>query len=265
MPKAPALFIPHGGGPLPLMQDPAHSQLVAFLSSVASQLPRPEAILVVSAHWEEASFRIQHQAEPDLLYDYYGFPPEAYQVSYPAPGAPEVARSAAELLSNSGIDVALDEQRGFDHGVFVPLKLMYPDANIPCLQISLRADMDPAAHVALGKALAPLRDQNVMILGSGSSFHNMTAFRDGSEGLQACKAFDNWLYETCCNAPLEDAEKCLLHWEGAPEARYAHPREEHLLPLHVCFGTAVNSGQRPTHVFNGDMMGFRMSSFLWSS
>lgn len=206
---------------------------------------------------------MQSGAKPALLFDYSGFPDESYHLRYSAPGAPDIARKALGLLSASGIAVREDSQRGFDHGMFIPLTLMYPNADTPCLQVSLLKSMDPQDHIALGQALAPLRDEGVMILGSGSSFHNMNAFRDGPQSLQRCQAFDNWLQDSCCDSDTQESNSRLAFWEGAPEARYAHPREEHLLPLHVCFGAAMAAGQAAERAFNGDMMGYRMSAFLW--
>lgn len=261
--KAPALYIPHGGGPLPLLDDPAHATLTAFLRQCPSLFTRPEAILVISAHWEAPTCTVQSGASPELLFDYYGFPQESYHFQYPAPGQPNLAERAASLLEGAGIPAALDAARGFDHGVFVPLMLMYPDADIPCFQLSLLDTMDPAAHIALGRALAPLRDDGVMILGSGSPFHNMNAFRDGDSGRERCQAFDDWLFDTCCTRPADEAAARLVNWEGAPHARYAHPREEHLLPLHVCFGSALEGYRPAQRVFDGDMMGYKMSAFLW--
>ncbi len=260
---APVLYIPHGGGPLPLLNDPGHRELIAFLSRCAESLPRPDTILVISAHWEEEIPTLLAAARPPLLYDYYGFPPESYALQYPAPGAPELAQELAATLRDRGIEAGLDATRGFDHGLFVPLTLIYPEADIPCLQLSLLASMDPAAHIEIGRALADLRRRNVLILGSGSSFHNMQAFRDGESGQAACRAFDDWLGETCCRCdPVETAAR-LRRWTGAPEARYAHPREEHLLPLHVCVGAAMAGGRPARRLFNGDLMGYRMSAFLW--
>lgn len=262
-PRSPVLYIPHGGGPLPLLGDPAHDGLVAFLRSVPTVLGTPDAILVISAHWEQPVVTIQDIPRPELLYDYYGFPSESYSLDYPIPGAPAVARRLEQLLAAANIDYAVDKNRGSDHGVFVPLMLMYPDASVPCLQLSLREDLDPAAHIALGTALAPLRDENVLILGSGSSFHNMTAFRDGESGIGACEVFDDWLHDTCCKADVAATSRALQNWPMAPEASYAHPREEHLLPLHVCLGAAIPAGEPAERIFNGSMMGFRMSAFLW--
>ena len=259
----PSLYIPHGGGPLPLLDDPGHTQLVRFLRNCPALFDRPRAILVVSAHWEEAVATILGGEQPDLYYDYNGFPPESYMLRYPAPGHPELARQLGTLLEHSGIRWQLDTTRGYDHGLFVPLTLMYPDADIPCLQLSLLGSLDPAAHIELGRALAPLREQGVLILGSGSSFHNMQAFQDGQASLARCATFDNWLRHTCCDRECDKTRSELVHWKSGPEALYAHPREEHLVPLHVCFGAAMDSGSRAEQVFNGDMMGYRMSAFLW--
>lgn len=261
--RAPALYIAHGGGPLPLLDDPGHATLTAFLRQCPSLFPRPEAIAVVSAHWEAPTCTVQSGASPGLLFDYYGFPEQSYRFEYPAPGHPELAARAAGLLRQAGIDAVADAARGFDHGVFVPLMLMYPDAGIPCFQVSLLDSMDPAGHIALGRALAPLREAGVMLLGSGSSFHNMHAFRDGDTGKERCRAFDDWLFDTCCEHDPAATAARLCDWEDAPHARYAHPHEEHLLPLHVCFGSAMAEGRRARRVFDGDMMGYKMSAFLW--
>lgn len=257
------LYIPHGGGPLPLLGDPGHARLVEFLQRCTADLPRPTAILVISAHWEEAVCTVQTGGDPGLLYDYYNFPPESYDIRYPAPGAPAIARATVALLEAAGIAVRADGARPFDHGVFVPLTLMYPDADIPCFQVSLLDSLDPQVHLDLGAALAPLREQGVLLLGSGSSFHNMQALRDGGASLERCERFDDWLGAVCTTRDLAVAQKQLASWEAAPDARYAHPREEHLLPLHVCFGAAAAAGAGAKRVFNGDLMGYRMSAFLW--
>ncbi|MDX1736442.1 MAG: class III extradiol ring-cleavage dioxygenase [Halioglobus sp.] len=261
---APALYSPHGGGPLPLLGDAGHTRLIKFLSAVTQHFATPAAILVISAHWEEPVPTIQRNADPGLLYDYYGFPPPSYDLQYPAPGAIALADRLLELLTEAGIAAQVDATRGFDHGAFVPLSLMYPAARVPCLQLSLRADLHPVEHIQLGRALAPLRHENVLVLGSGSSFHNMQAFKDGDTGVEACAAFDQWLSETCCGADMQATADALADWQAAPHARYAHPREEHLLPLHVCFGTALPGGTTGERIFAGDVMGYPMSAFLWS-
>ncbi len=236
------VFLSHGGGPLPLLGDPGHAPLVQALQDMAARLPRPKAILVISAHWEEARPTLTAAAAPELLYDYYGFPPESYAIRYPCPGAPALAQQLHSVLQGADLAPALDPQRGLDHGVFVPLKILYPQADIPCLQLSLLRSLDPAAHLQMGQALrnADLRD--VLVIGSGFSFHNMRAFfsPDTPETRAMNLAFEAWLQDTCGNPALSPAQRRnrLLHWEQAPHARYCHPREEHLLPLLVCQGLA---------------------------
>ena len=262
---APVLYIPHGGGPLPLLGDPDHQQLVDFLQRIPSSLGAPSAIVVISAHWEGAQATVTSGARPDLIYDYYGFPEESYRIQYPAPGAPALAEKIGILLQAAGIDVRLDDQRGFDHGLFVPLKIMYPQAEIPCVQLSLLASLDPKAHIAMGRALASLRQEPIFIIGSGFSFHNLRAFFAGSPGApdQKNEAFSKWLSATCTDEKLSLAEReeRLVAWEQAPHARYCHPREEHLLPLHVCFGMAQQA--KAQLVFDGEVIGKRACAFLW--
>ena len=198
------------------------------------------------------------------MYDYYGFPAASYRIQYPAPGAPALAKKIYALLRSAGIVARLDERRGFDHGLFVPLKIMYPEAEIPCVQLSLLASLDPQAHIALGKALAPLRNEDVLIVGSGFSFHNLRAFFAGPSGTpdQRNEAFNEWLVATCTGERLSvgEREERLVAWEAAPHARYCHPREEHLLPLHVCFGMAQVKARL---VFDQEVMGKKACAFLW--
>jgi aromatic ring-opening dioxygenase catalytic subunit (LigB family) len=175
--RMPTWFIPHGGGPCFFMDwNPprAWDKMAAFLKGVAATLPRrPEAILVVSAHWLESGFHVTSAPRPELIYDYYGFPPHTYALKYPASGEPRLASRIAELLGQANLASHADPSRGFDHGMFIPLMLMFPEADIPVVQVSLRRDLDPARHLQAGQALAPLRDEGVLILGSGMSFHNM--------------------------------------------------------------------------------------------
>ena len=258
------VYFSHGGGPLPLLGDPGHRAMVAFTRGLPSRLRRPEAILVVSAHWEEPEATVLGARNPTVLYDYYGFPEEAYALQYPAPGSPGLAGAIVELLARSGIPARRDDRRGFDHGLYVPLLLMYPRADIPALQLSLVEGLDPAAHVALGHALRDLRGENVLVIGSGFSFHNMGAFLRGSgsdEPDAANDAFQDWLLETCTvEMPEAERERRLVAWEEAPAARYCHPREEHLLPLHVCLGMA---GGRARAVFDDRILGKRCLGLLW--
>jgi 4,5-DOPA dioxygenase extradiol len=260
---SPVLFIPHGGGPLPLLGDPGHRQLVKFLQSISSSIPTPSAICVISAHWEKSIATITSGESPSLIYDYYGFPPETYAIQYPAPGSPGLAHQILSALQQNGIDARLDAQRGFDHGLFVPLKLMFPDAAIPCVQLSLLKNLDPAAHLKIGEALRPLRRDNILFIGSGFSFHNLQAFFTGDKGLdEQNSAFEEWLIETCTDPKLSSAERTsrLIVWEQAPGARYCHPRAEHLLPLHLCVGL---SGQAAELIFDGEVLGKKTCSFLW--
>jgi len=261
---APVLYIPHGGGPWPLLGDPAHRQLVDFLESIPRSLGTPSAIVLISAHWEEELPTLTGGRHPELLYDYYGFPPESYQIKYPAPGAPVLAKRIHTLLAEGGLQSRWDDQRGFDHGLFVPLKIMYPNADIPCVQLSLLSGLDPRAHLAMGKALASLRQENVLIIGSGFSFHNLRAFFAGPPGVpdQQNEAFNQWLIDTCTDDALSSIarEERLASWTNAPHARYCHPREEHLLPLHVCLGIAQTKARL---VFDGKVLGKRTCAFLW--
>ena len=261
---ASVLFIPHGGGPLPLLGNSQHTELVSFLEDLGSSLVKPAAIVVISAHWEAAVPTLTASASPSLIYDYSGFPEAAYRISYPAPGAPELASHIRQLLEHGGIRAELDNERGFDHGVYVPLKLMYPDVGIPCVQLSLVRDLEPELHLRIGECLSTLRQQNILLLGSGFSFHNMRAFSlRGNAAPDPMNAeFEDWLEETCTRPDLtEEQRRCrLIDWAAAPHARYCHPREEHLLPLHVCFGAAGSAAAR---TFRLRVLGKQTSAFLW--
>jgi aromatic ring-opening dioxygenase catalytic subunit (LigB family) len=258
------LYLSHGGGPLPLLGDAAHAEMRTQLRAAAERIGRPSAILVVSAHWEAERATITSGARPDLVYDYYGFPEAAYQVQYPAPGAPALADRVRALFAENAITAKLDAERGFDHGLYVPLLVMYPDADIPCLQVSLLASLDPAEHIRMGAALSGLAQENVLIVGSGFSFHNMRAFAESptTETRSMNHAFESWLIETCTSTTLNEDERNrrLTHWDTAPYARYCHPREEHLLPLHVCYGAAqrASSGQVELNI-----MDRKASFYFW--
>ena len=258
--RQPAVFLPHGGGPCFFMDwtmGPADTwdAMAAWLRQLVTGLPeRPKALLVVSAHWEAPVATVHTGTRPGLLFDYYGFPAHTYALQWPAPGDPALAARVAGLIAAAGIPVATEPDRGWDHGVFVPLLLAVPDADIPTVQLSLVAGLDPAAHLALGRALAPLRDEGVLILGSGLSFHNLRAiFRP--EAVPVSQAFDAWL-EAAVTGPDRDA--ALTAWARAPSARAAHPREEHLLPLHVVVGAGGDDPARV--VFRDDVLGSRVSA-----
>ncbi len=261
--RARIVYLSHGGGPLPILGDAGHTAMVAFLRGLPSRLRRPDAVLVISAHWEEPAAAVLGAENPPLLYDYSGFPDEAYAIRYPAPGCPELARRIAELLAGAGLPTRIEARRGFDHGVFVPLMLMYPEADIPTLQLSLLRGLDPAAHLGLGEALRELVKDNILVVGSGFSFHNMAEFQwtAGDARDPANDAFQDWLIETCTGvvSPAERRRR-LLGWERAPSARYCHPREEHLLPLHVCAGL---TDAPASVVFDDAILGKRAVAFLW--
>lgn len=261
--RLPAYFLSHGGGPWPYMQGEFRQhfdQLEASLQAIAHtpDMP-PKAILVVSGHWETADFCVSSHASPPMLYDFGGFPEHTYHVQYPAPGQPQLAQRVADLLNNGGMQASLDATRGFDHGTYSLLQPMFPQADVPVVQLSVRRDFDPAAHLAAGHLLAPLRDEGVLILGSGLSYHNLRAFN--AAGQAASQQFDGWLQNTLCNLPPEQRARQLENWQSAPAARAAHPREDHLLPLMVALGTAQQ--EAGTCVFHQkDFMGaLSVSSF----
>ncbi len=238
--RQPAIFLPHGGGPCFFMDWPGGNPwegLGDFLRRLPAALPaRPRAILAVSGHWEAARFTVNAGAAPGMLYDYYGFPEHTYRLSYPAPGEPALAGRVKELLEAAGLPAATETARGFDHGVFVPFLLLDPQATIPVVQLSLQQGLDPGRHIALGRALAGLRDEGVLIVGSGMSYHNLRGF--GPAFADASRRFDDWLTAAATDADAGRRDAALARWEQAPHARTCHPREEHLLPLMVVAGAA---------------------------
>jgi aromatic ring-opening dioxygenase catalytic subunit (LigB family) len=237
--------------------------MVEFMQQLPSQLRKPDAVLVISAHWEERVATLLGAKTPPMLYDYYGFPDEAYEITYPAPGSPDLAESIVETLGRSDIPAFIDSDRGFDHGLFIPLKMMYPKADIPSLQLSLLRGLDPATHIALGRALSAFMGANILVVGSGFSFHNLKAFswQGIAESDPGNDGFQNWLIETC-TGPLSrrEREQRLISWEQAPFARYCHPREEHLLPLHVCAGMADKQARV---IFDDHILGKRAVALMW--
>jgi aromatic ring-opening dioxygenase catalytic subunit (LigB family) len=238
--KLPTYFISHGGGPWPYMPEmqASNAALSASLADIPGQIGgKPKAILMVSAHWETpGTFSVMASPKPPMVYDYYGFPAHTYDIQYPAPGAPDLADRVQQLLQAAGLPIQQDEQRGFDHGAFVPAFVMYPDADVPMVQLSIDAHYDPERHLALGRALAPLRDEGVLIIGSGLSYHNLRQIYGG--GSAASAQFDAWLHKTLLHSPTELRARLLADWESAPAARLAHPREDHLIPLMVAAGAA---------------------------
>jgi len=241
MPSAlPTFFVSHGGGPWPFMKQQygsTYDKLEASLVDMRRQVGvRPKAVLVISSHWEEAELMVSSSAAPGMIYDYGGFPAHTYQVTYPAPGSPELARRVADLVAAAGHAVSLDPLRGFDHGTFSMLYPVYPQADMPVVQLSIRTGYDPQTHIDIGRALAPLRGEGVLIIGSGLSYHNLRQFGPG--GQQASHAFDAWLQHVLRELTPAERRVALLHWSEAPYARLAHPREDHLVPLMVALGAA---------------------------
>ena len=255
-PRMPAMYLPHGGGPSFFMTGDRKRLYQAtedFLRSIPGTLPAtPTAILLVTAHWEAAVPSFTGGAQPELIYDYYGFPPETYELQYKAPGQPALAARAAALLQGAGYPAKVDPSYGWDHGVFIPLKVMFPDADVPVVAMSLQASLDPALHCHLGQALCPLRDEGVLVVGSGMSFHNLRNF---SAGGPDSLAFHHWLDGALAGNWAERCERLAL-WSSAPGGRASHPREEHLIPLMVASGAGSDGPARkmwagmvgPTHL-----------------
>jgi aromatic ring-opening dioxygenase catalytic subunit (LigB family) len=267
--RQPTFFIPHGGGPCFFMEWDYPSpnpwtSLANWLRALPGTLPEPpRAVLVISGHWEADPVAVNIQTRPPLLFDYYGFPEHTYQLEYPAPGDPQLAADIRTLLDEAGIPSTTDGARGLDHGVFVPFLLVYPEADVPVVQLSLKQGLDPAAHLKLGAALAPLRDRGVLIVGSGMSFHNLRVRSMENELIPGSQLFDDWLGKTVCLPDAAARNAGLANWSQAPAARYAHPREEHLLPLLVAAGAAGDDvGVR---TFNDVMMGWRISGFRFGT
>jgi aromatic ring-opening dioxygenase catalytic subunit (LigB family) len=263
--RLPTLFIPHGGGPCFFMDwglrgDPPDTwhKTAAWLRSLADSLPaRPKAIVVISGHWEEPAFTAASVERPSLIYDYSGFPPHTYQLKYPAPGAPALAQHLVDLLRAAGLPAQTSTSRGFDHGIFIPFLLIYPDADIPIVPLSLKQNLDPEEHLTAGRALQSLRDEGVLIVGSGMSYHNMYTFSTPAATAPS-EAFDSWLTDTLESDPAKRWNG-LVHWDAAPAARNAHPREEHLLPLMVAAGAAAD--EKGERIFTDVAMKARLSGF----
>lgn len=267
-PSLPVLYIPHGGGPCFFMQwEPPHvwDRMAAYLRGIAADIgDKPKAIVVVSAHWETEHFTVQTTPAPELYFDYYGFPDHTYRLTYPAKGAPELAGRIQQLAAQAGIRVDADDQRGYDHGVFVPFLLICPDADIPVIQLSLKKGYDPEAHIDLGRALAPLREEGVLIVGSGMSFHDVRTLMRGGLGPEpnASHHFDDWLNAAVTSQTGEARNEALKQWASAPGARISHPREDHLIPLMVAAGAAEDAPGRRTYSetlqpANAALSGFR--------
>jgi len=262
--RTPTFFIPHGGGPCFFMDwtmgpPDTWDTMAAWLKAMPDAVGRkPDAIVVISAHWEEPEFTVTTSPNPPLLFDYYGFPEHTYRLRYGAPGSPELAHEVRGLLTRAGIVSKEDAARGLDHGVFIPFLLIYPQADIPVIQLSLKVGLNPAEHLAVGKALERLRDRNVLIVGSGMSYHNMEGFLRGLPPTLS-GTFDAWLTDAATDLDPSTRNEKLAHWAAAPAARDAHPREEHLIPLMVAAGAAGDDiGQR---TYSDRVMGTPISAY----
>jgi aromatic ring-opening dioxygenase catalytic subunit (LigB family) len=261
-PPLPTYFLSHGGGPWPWMKDDmpgVFDELEDSLKMIPKELgATPRAVLVVTAHWIERGFIVSGHKTPPMIYDFGGFPPHTYHVKYPAPGLPELALEVEARLKEAGFITRVDLERGFDHGTYTPLVPMYPQADIPVVQLSIDRRFDPETHLKVGQALAGFRQKGVLILGSGLSFHNLSTF--GPQALAPSRAFDRWLQETMVMPPQERWDR-LCRWSTAPSARQAHPREDHLLPLMVAVGAAWDEKARVVYHQDSFMGGWCVSSF----
>lgn len=266
--RLPTYFLSHGGGPWPYMTGEFRAgmaQLEQSLLEMRQELADlPQAVLVVSGHWEERCFAVSSGTRPGMVYDYYGFPDELYHIRYGAPGSPELARRVQGLLAAQGIDVRMDPTRGFDHGTFSLMKPLYPEETLPVVQLSLDAGLDPALHLAAGQALAPLRDEGVLIVGSGLSFHNLRLTR-GTAGFAPSRQFDGWLQHVLTRASPDERVHQLIDWKNAPAARIAHPREDHLLPLMAVVGAALEEPGQVTYHQTDFFGGVTASSFRFGA
>jgi aromatic ring-opening dioxygenase catalytic subunit (LigB family) len=261
--RLPVLFVSHGGGPWPYVEElrrqypRTERELRGLSARLATQ---PKAVVVVSGHWEAPRFSVATGAKPPMEYDYGGFPPHTYKIHYDAPGDPPLAREVLGLLGAAGIDAAADPEKGFDHGVFVPLELMFPRADMPIVMVSIKSDYNAAEHLALGRALAPLREQDVLMVASGLNYHNMRGFgRDGAT--QDAEVFTRYLDEA---VTLEDAAlraERFARWDQAPRARLAHPREDHLMPLLAAVGAA--GGDKGRILLSESVMRIPMTSYVF--
>ena len=259
----PTYFIPHGGGPCFFMDPPAGlpkdtwDSMADFLKGMDDALgARPKAVLVISAHWQTKTPAVHVGETPDLLFDYYGFPAHTYELTYPVKGDPSLAAHVQEVLAKAGWESKTEHERGLDHGLFIPFKLIYPEADVPMVQLSMPDTSDPNVHLAFGRALAPLRDEGVLIVGSGLSYHNLREFFSGRTVKEA-RAFDDWIHDAVIRP--DDRNDVLLNWEDAPGARISHPTPEHFLPLLIAAGAAT--GDPATRVYSGEVAGNAVSGY----
>ncbi len=241
MSALPTLFLTHGAPTLPLEPGPAKDDFAAL----GRDLPRPESVLCISAHWETAAATVSGAERPETIHDFYGFPAELYEIQYPAPGAPELASRVTELLGEAGLGASIDTGRGLDHGAWVPMRLMYPEADMKVAQLSLQTPLGPAHHLALGRALAPLRQEGVLILASGSTTHNLRdfgAYEYDSPPPPYVLEFEAWLMQAVAEGDIS----ALADWRArAPHAATNHPSDEHFLPIFIALGAAQGAEDMP--------------------
>lgn len=239
--RLPSLFVSHGPPSMVIDDLPVH----AALADLGRRLPRPRAVVCVSAHWIAETPAVTAGEAPPTIHDFYGFPDELYRLHYPAPGNPDLAARIAALVREAGYPCHEDAERGLDHGTWEPLMLMYPEADVPVVQLSLLADPEPAAHYRLGRALAPLREKGVMVMGSGTAVHNLSQWRREPDTTPAwARAFDDWL---AVRLAAGDVAAVLAYHREAPSAHNAHPTAEHFLPLPVALGAADGAPGEPVY------------------
>lgn len=257
----PTFFIPHGGGPCFFMDwNPPHewNRMRNFLKNFISNLEKkPEKIVIISAHWEEEKIKVTSNQRPQLIYDYFNFPKHTYELTWKAKGCPTLALRIKGLLEKSKIECVYDHERGFDHGVFIPLKLALPDADLPTVALSLNQNLDPYHHLMIGSALKFLRNEGVLIIGSGMSFHNLDTMLSGVESVES-RIFDDWLTKSIEEDPIK-RQQFLKNWKLAPHALMAHPREEHLTPLFIASGAAEN--EKGKKIFGDKVLGAYVSAY----
>jgi 4,5-DOPA dioxygenase extradiol len=258
MTLAPSLFVSHGSPMFALVP----GELGPRLRALGQQLPDLRAVLVVSPHWQTRGVRVQSTAQPATIHDFGGFPDALYALRYTPPGAPALAAEAARLLAAAGFDVALDDRRGLDHGAWVPLRHLFPNADIPVFQVSMPLDLDAPGALRMGAALAPLRAQGVLVVGSGSLTHNLYEFRQHVRDPEYAERFAGWIRDA---VDARDDTALVDYRQRAPQARRAHPTEEHFLPLLVALG-ASRASDAVRHLRGGMTDGvLSMDSFAWGA
>ncbi|RDL35692.1 Extradiol aromatic ring-opening dioxygenase [Venustampulla echinocandica] len=271
--RAPVVAVCHGGGPMPILNDPGHAGLIKSMRTRVPEIlglgtaSAPRAIVLVTAHWDERNPTISNGKKHSLYYDYHGFPPETYKLKYDAPGSPEVAAEVYDVLQKAGMNPQTDDQRGWDHGVFVPMLLINPAANIPIIQLSVLSSASPAQHYAMGRALAPLRDTGVAIVGSGMpTLHNLRLMFSGAANDKSVqkrnKEWSDKLTQTVGLESSQERGEMLNGWRDWVGAKEAHPQggEEHFLPLVVCAGAG---GDGKAGAFGDEVMGTKQFTYYW--